>query len=121
VKVGKLQFVSVVGAFFSMLLHLEATAADWRSFNGEYAISAEPLSDPIPGGEDIIYIVVKGSAAKAMFDRMKSSPAEKDACGDERMVMKISENLVCTKKEKDYRCNFGIDPRSGGTKIGYTC
>lgn len=92
-----------------------------KPFRGEFTVSSAPLSDPIPDGPLVVFLTIKGDAAKIIFNQMVNPKIEKNACGENGLTIKTVGDLLCSKMGATYYCNFGVGLSDGKLQHGYNC
>ena len=96
-------------------------AGNSTSLNGELVISREPLTDPLPDGDPVAYMTLRGQDAKKVYDGMKSQDYP-NACGVDGITARVAGNLICYKNKGDnYSCSFGIRLTDGALTLGKPC
>jgi hypothetical protein len=96
-------------------------AANPISLNGELVISREPLTDPLPDGDLVAYMTIRGQDAKQIYEGIKVQDYP-DACGVDGMSARVAGNLICYKEKGDhYLCSFGIRLTDGTLTLGKPC
>ena len=96
----------------------------WGDLQGEVGIGQSPLVDPNPDDPSAAYIVIKGEAAKRIYERMKSTEIHKGKFVCEvGTVTKVTGDLQCTMYGKgvSYECDIGINLESGKSSVGRSC
>jgi hypothetical protein len=96
----------------------------WGDLQGEVGIGQSPLVDPNPDDPSAAYIVIKGEAAKRIYERMKSAEIHKGKFVCEvGTVTKVTGDLQCTMYGKgvSYECDIGINLESGKSAVGRSC
>lgn len=89
--------------------HLEMTtvrAAELEQMIGQGG-AATSEARLFPYDEGVVDLLVIGSAAQSLYERMPGRGA-KNACGGEG-VHKAAESLICTKAGADYSCHIWLD------------
>jgi len=93
----------------------------WQLIKGSYVFSHEPISDPLPNGQEVAYLEIKGNLAKEIFLKISNAKTKKNACGEQGLNMKSLGGLVCTKSGDEFSCNFGVGMQDGMIHQGFTC
>lgn len=91
---------------------------------GTYFLAGKTLVDPPPGEarDSHLYMEITGSAARALYARLKARPME-DPCGNGGETLKAQGGIQCSRdaRGKDYRCWLGIDLAGQRVVNGRVC
>ena len=80
-----------------------AAAADSAaSLDGDLVISKEPLTDPLPDGDPVAYMTIRGKDAKQIYAGIKSQDYQ-NACGVDGMTARVAGNLIWARSKTN--CN----------------
>jgi hypothetical protein len=107
---------------FSFFSVCEAAGDWWGILEGEVGIGQSPLVDPAPSDPPAVYFVIKGDAARRMYEKMNEDTFIKDQSScEEGVVTKIIGDLQCSRNGLAYVCDVGIDLNSGKSVVGRSC
>jgi hypothetical protein len=102
-------------------LALSAGTANAGGLNGDLTISKEPLTDPLPDGDKVAYLSLRGKDAKKIYNEMNSQDYP-NACNIEGVTARVAGNLICYKgRDNNYLCNFGVRLTDGWLVLGKPC
>lgn len=115
----------LLGVCVCVSLASNANAAGdwWGRLEGDIGVGQTSLVDPSPADSPAAYFVIKGDAAKRMYEKMGGEVvADQDSC-EEGVVTKLSGDLQCTKNLADetYVCDIGVDLLKGKSIVGQGC
>lgn len=118
-----MRVLSIAFILFSIVSIANAAGDWWGRLEGDIGIGQDPLVDPSPTDPSAVYLVIKGDAAKRMYEKMRGKIVEsKDSC-EEGVVTKFSGDLQCVMHVKDetYVCVIGVDLHRGKSINGGDC
>lgn len=99
-----------------------ASAQEYRSLEGQYAIASKTLLDPPPGEtRDRAVFSIQGDGAKAIYESMGIAAA-RDQCNDD-LLTKSAGSLECSMRVAAgaYQCTFAIMLSTGELSVGRVC
>ena len=109
---------------FSVVSVCEAAGDWWGYLEGEVGIGQSPLVDPVSTDPPTVYLVIKGEAAKRMYEKMAAEKIFKGqfVC-EEGVVTKVSGDLQCAMHGNGlkYVCDIGVDLNKGKSVVGRGC
>ena len=108
---------------FSVASIANAAGDWWGQLDGDIGFGQVPLVDPAPTDPPGVYLVIKGDAAKRMYEKMGGKVfAGQDSC-EEGVVTKFSGDLQCAFHVDDetYVCDIGVDLLKGKSIVGRGC
>jgi hypothetical protein len=90
-----------VCVLFSVASIANAAGDWWGHLEGDIGVGQMPLVDPAPTDPPAAYFVIKGDAAKRMYEKMGGEVvARQDSC-EEGVVTKFSGDLQCAVHVND--------------------
>lgn len=98
-----------------------AVAAEWRSIEGDYAITEADYPDAPEGQVKTHFrLQLSGSTAKELYDALPAG-FEKDLCSGAEM--RSSGDLRCyyTADQQRYECDFSINLKTSEVDYGTSC
>jgi hypothetical protein len=99
-----------------------AVAQEYMDLDGDMAISKEPLTDPLPDGDPVAYITLRGKNAEQIFQQLDSKMEQNNVCNTEGLSARLAGNLICFRnKENQYSCSFGARLTDGWLVLGNPC
>ncbi len=108
---------------FSVASIANAAGDWWGRLEGDIGVGQVPLVDPVHTDPPAVYLVIKGDAAKWMYEKMVGEVVEgQDSC-EEGVVTKFSGHLQCAMHVNDetYVCDIGVDLLKGKSVVGRGC
>ena len=108
---------------FSVASIANAAGDWWGHLEGDIGVGQMPLVDLAPTDPPAAYFVIKGDAAKRMYEKMGGEVvARQDSC-EEGVVTKFSGDLQCAVHVNDqiYVCDIGVDLLKGKSIVGRGC
>jgi hypothetical protein len=116
--------LSVAILLFSLTSIAEAAGDWWGRLEGDVGIGQVPLVDPISTDPSAAYLVIKGEAAKRMYEKMVGAIVLEGASScEEGVVTKFSGDLQCAMhvNNESYICDIGVDLIKGKSVVGRGC
>lgn len=108
--------------FFMCLASSAVYADNSIKLDGDLVISKEPLTDPLPDGDQVAYMTLRGQDAEKIYQGMDKQQDYKNACNVDGMTARVAGNLICYKsKDARYTCSFGIRLTDGTLVLGSPC
>ncbi len=99
-----------------------AFAHEYMVLDGDMTIAKEPLTDPLPDGDPVAYITLRGKNAEQIYRQLDSKMEQKNVCNTEGMSARLAGNLICFRnKENQYSCSFGARLTDGSLVLGNPC
>jgi hypothetical protein len=97
----------------------------WGKLEGDVGIGQVPLVNPSSIDPPAVYLVIKGQAAKIMYEKMqdpKNLDASKYSCED-GVLTKFVGDLQCAfyHRDESYVCDIGVDLLRGRSVVGRGC
>ena len=108
--------------FFTLGLFVGLNAfayGDPDPLSGYVIVEHSPISDPIPENPLVAYFVFEGKAAKKIYDNLAYKKI-KDECVAGWYVRQVG-NLSCWTNKKQYKCDFGLNLKTGRITEGIPC
>lgn len=103
------------------LLAFTASAADWRSLDGIYALTAENYLDPMPeDGVSHLRIQFKDETAKDLFEAM-GEPTITDQCTGALARSRGAMQCLHHAESSRYECHFSIRLKDQTVDYGVAC
>ena len=116
--------LSIATFFISVAATADPAGAWWGILEGGAGIAQDPLYDPVPTDPPAVYLVIKGEAAKRMYEKMVGVVVFEgpDSC-EEGVITKFSGDLQCAVHVNDqtYVCDIGVDLLKGKSIVGRGC
>jgi len=113
-----------ISTIIFLMLHLVAGAREYHPLTGSYSIGGKTFYDaPDHEPNDThMYFEFSGSAAKDLFESMKTKPI-RDVCANDGSLTKRIQEMQCTQSadRKKHRCWFGIDVKKQSITNGVVC
>ncbi len=107
---------------FSITICGSAFGQEYMDLDGDIAISKEPLTDPLPDGDPVAYITLRGKNAEKMFAQMDNKTEQKNVCNTPGLSARLAGNLICFRNNEDqYSCSFGARLTDGWLVLGNPC
>ncbi|MGA8146241.1 MAG: hypothetical protein WB870_01530 [Gallionellaceae bacterium] len=108
--------------FFALMTGGTASAREYTVLDGDMVIAKEPLTDPLPDGDPVAYITLRGKNAEQIYQQLDSKMEQKNVCNTEGMSARLAGNLICFRnKENQYSCSFGARLTDGWLVLGNPC
>lgn len=112
----------VILAVAAMMIPVASTAADWKSVNGTYAVTAKNYLDP-PEDEpkdSHVMFQLSGGTAKDIYLAMKVAEKPDECTG---ATAKQIGDMQCLfyKNEKKYACHFSLNVPQQKIEYGVAC
>lgn len=88
----------------------------------DVAISKEPLTDPLPDGDPVAYVTMRGKVAQRIFEQLDKKMEQHDVCNTPGLTARLAGNLICFhNKDDQYSCSFGARLTDGWLVLGNPC
>lgn len=117
--------VLLIGTLLLAIASITYAAGDWWGvLEGDVGIGQVPLVDPASADHPAAYLVIKGEAAKRMYEKMAEAVViqGQDSC-EEGVITKFAGDLQCAMSGNgnSYVCDLGIDLIKGKSVVGRGC
>ena len=119
-----MRVISVAFLLFLAASIAEAAGDWWGRLEGDVGIGQTPLVDPVSTDPPAAYFVIKGEAAKRMYEKMLGTVVlESNASCESGVITKVSGDLQCALyvNEQSYVCDIGVDLIKGKSVVGRGC
>ena len=109
-------------ALLAILVTSCALAADYRPLRGEYRIGGRTLVDAPPDEprDTHLHLFLTGSAARDLYEAMKTRP-RRDACSDDGTLVKTAGEMQCRRSGERFECAFAVDLARQRIVLGAAC